>query len=126
MNFSTIIANTASDENASGGSFVFTLVFMALIGAAMYFLMIRPQRRRMRETTELQRSIGEGDEVITNAGIYGFVNAIDGDTVWLEVADDVEIRVSRGAITRKINPTQEPAGGETSSEASSDADGESD
>lgn len=122
MNLSILIATTSSDEKASGGSFVFTLVFMALIGAAMYFLMIRPQRRRMRETTELQRSIGEGDEVITNAGIYGFVNAIDGDTVWLEVADDVEIRVSRGAITRKINPTQEPAGGETPAEA----DGESD
>lgn len=120
MNFSIIIANTSSDEQASGGSFIFTLVFMALIGAAMYFLMIRPQRRRMRETADLQRSIGEGDEVITNAGIYGFVNAIDGDTVWLEIADDVEIRVSRGAITRKINPAQEPAGGEAPTEADGD------
>jgi len=120
VNFSIIIANTSSDEQASGGSFIFTLVFMALIGAAMYFLMIRPQRRRMRETADLQRSIGEGDEVITNAGIYGFVNAIDGDTVWLEIADDVEIRVSRGAITRKINPAQEPAGGEAPTEADGD------
>lgn len=117
-----ILANTTADEQSSGGSFVFTLVFMALIGAAMYFLMIRPQRRRMRETSELQRSVGEGDEVITNAGIYGFVNAIDGDTVWLEIADDVEIRISRGAITRKINPSQEPAGGESTPEADTESD----
>ena len=89
-----------------------TLLFMGAIGAAMYFLMIRPQRRRLKETQELQRAIGEGDEVITNAGIFGFVNAIDGDIVWLEIAEGTEIRVSRSSLLRRINPAIEPAGGE--------------
>jgi mRNA interferase MazF len=74
----------ASENQHSGGSFLVTLLFMGAIGAAMYFLMIRPQRRRLKESQEIQRAIGEGDEVITNAGIFGFVNAIDGDIVWLE------------------------------------------
>ena len=90
-----------------------TLLFMGAIGAAMYFLMIRPQRRRLKETQELQRAIGEGDEVITNAGIFGFVNAIDGDVVWLEIAEGTEIRVSRSSLLRRINPAVEPAGGST-------------
>lgn len=94
-----LIAST--NENA-GGSFLFTLVFFGLIGAAMYFLMIRPQRRKMRQTADLQRSIGEGDEVMTTSGMYGFVTAMDGDTVWLSIADDVEVRISRAAIARKI------------------------
>ncbi len=68
----------------------------------MYFLMIRPQRRRMREAQELQRSMEEGDEVVTNAGLYGFVSAIDGDVVWLEIAENVEIRIARAAIARVI------------------------
>lgn len=107
-------AAESSDQN-SGGSFLFTLVFMGLIGAAMYFLMIRPQRRRMKETVALQQSIGVGDEVVTNAGIYGFVDAMDGDIVWLSIDDDTTIRIARSALSRKINPAQESAGGPESS-----------
>lgn len=106
------LQNASDSTENSGGSFVFTLVFFALIGAAMYFLMIRPQRRRMRQTADLQKSIGEGDEIITTSGMYGFVTALDGDTVWLSIADDVEIRVSRAAVARKISAQE--ADGESS------------
>lgn len=102
----------ASTTQDPGGSFLFTLLFMGAIGGAMYFLMIRPQRRRLRETQEMQRAIEVGDEIITNSGMYGFVNAIDGDVVWLEIADDTEIRIARHSMLRRINPTVEPAGGE--------------
>ncbi|CAB4705487.1 unannotated protein [freshwater metagenome] len=107
----------AETAKKSGGSFVVTLLFMGAIGAAMYFLMIRPQRRRLKESQELQRAISEGDEVITNAGIFGFVNAIDGDVVWLEISEGTEIRVSRASLLRRINPTVEPAGGEIAAES---------
>jgi preprotein translocase subunit YajC len=102
---------SAATEQKSGGSFAVTLLFMAAIGGAMYFLMIRPQRRRLKESQSLQREISEGDEVITNSGMYGFVNALDGDTVWLEIAEGTEIRVARNSLLRRINPTIEPAGG---------------
>ena len=107
----------AETAKKSGGSFVVTLLFMGAIGAAMYFLMIRPQRRRLKESQQLQRAIGEGDEVITNAGIFGFVNAIDGDVVWLEIAEGTEIRVSRTSLLRRINPSVEPAGGDIAAES---------
>lgn len=111
------LQSTSDSAENTGGSFVFTLVFFGLIGAAMYFLMIRPQRRRMRQTADLQRSIGEGDEILTTSGMYGFVTALDGDTVWLSIADDVEIRVSRAAIARKI-------AGEEVADASDTTDGD--
>lgn len=104
----------ASTKQDTGGSFLFTLLFMALIGGAMYFLMIRPQRRRLREAQDLQRAIEVGDEIITNSGMYGFVNAIDGDVVWLEIAENTEIRIARNSMLRRINPAVEPAGGEPS------------
>jgi len=100
-----------SAETEPKGNFLVTLLFMAAIGGAMYFLMIRPQRRRLKESQSLQREIVEGDEVITNSGMYGFVNALDGDTVWLEIAEGTEIRVARHSLLRRINPTIEPAGG---------------
>ncbi|MDA2966713.1 MAG: preprotein translocase subunit YajC [Actinomycetota bacterium] len=113
---SFVFATTSENQN-SGGSFLVTLLFMGAIGAAMYFLMIRPQRRRLKESQELQRAISEGDEVITNSGIFGFVNAIDGDVVWLEIAEGTEIRVSRTSLLRRINPAVEPAGGQTASDS---------
>ena len=105
----SLIAAVAKEKN--DGGFAVTLLFMAAIGGAMYFLMIRPQRRRLKESQSLQREISEGDEVITNSGMYGFVNALDGDTVWLEIAEGTEIRVARNSLLRRINPTIEPAGG---------------
>lgn len=110
--FVPVLASASASEDQAGGSFIFTIGFMVLIGAAMYFLMIRPQRRRLREAQELQRAIQVGDEVITNSGVYGFVNAMDGDIVWLEIADETEIRVARSSLLRRIDPSIEPAGGQ--------------
>jgi preprotein translocase subunit YajC len=88
-----------------------------LIGGAMYFLLIRPQQRRRKEALQLVSSIAEGDEVITTGGIYGFISAIDGDVMWLDIAENVEIRVHRSSIARKIDPVKEPAGGEPIADA---------
>jgi len=108
----------ASSEQNSGGSPLFTFGFMGLIGLAMYFLLIRPQRKRLRAQQALQQAISVDDEVITNSGLYGFVTAMDGDVVWLEIAENVEIRVARNALMRRINPAEETAGGEPTEPAS--------
>ena len=88
----------------------------------MYFLMIRPQRRRMREQQTLQSSLGVGDEVITTSGIYGFITGFDGDRVWIEVDDDVQLRVARAAIQGKIDTTEKPAATNEDADSDSDAD----
>ncbi len=108
----TTADTVAKSSSKSAGSSLVGLLPILLIGVAMYFVMIRPQKRRMREAQTLLRQLTDGDEVITTGGIYGFINAIDGDTLWLDVADNVEIRVHRSSIARRIDPTVEPAGGE--------------
>jgi preprotein translocase subunit YajC len=77
----------------------------------MYFLLIRPQRRRRAEAQALQSSIGVGDEVVTTSGVYGFITAVEEETgiIWLEIDDDVQIRVSRAAISGKVNAGAKPA-----------------
>ena len=104
---------------------IVSLLPILLIGVVMYFLLIRPQRKRMRDAQELVSKTSEGDEIITNGGIYGFVNAIDGDTVWLEIADNVEIRIHRSSIARRIDPAKEPAGGEPAPATEADGDDDS-
>ncbi len=86
------------------------LLFFLIIPVAMYFLMIRPQRKRMRQQAELQSSIGVGDEVVTNSGIYGFITGEeDDDKFWLEIDDNVQIRIARAAIQGRVAGTGTPA-----------------
>lgn len=98
----------------SSGSGLLTFIPILAIGGAMYFLLIRPQRKRMKNQQGLLKTIDEGDEIITSGGIYGFVTAVDGDVLWVEIDHEkkVEIRIHRSSVSRKINPTVEPAGGE--------------
>jgi preprotein translocase subunit YajC len=98
MHFLSILAS--GDE--SSGSPLPSLILLALIPLALYFFMIRPQRRRVRDQQALQRSIGVGDEVVTTSGIFGFITGEEGDKFWLEIDDDVQIRVARAAIQNKI------------------------
>lgn len=90
---------------ASNSGNPFSLILFLALPVALYFLMIRPQKRRMQAQQQLTRSIGEGDEVMTTSGVYGFVTAIEDDIVWLEIAEGVDIRVSRAAVTKRITPT---------------------
>lgn len=122
----TVLAETTSSTSKkSGTSGLLTFLPIVLIGAAMYFLLIRPQKKRMRDQQSLLKAVEEGDEIITSGGIYGFVTAVDGDVLWVEIDHDkkVEIRIHRSAISRKINPAVEPAGGEPAAD-STDGDAE--
>lgn len=107
MHLSTFIL--AAEDGGSGGAAIVQLGIFMLIPVAMYFLLIRPQRRRQREALALQRSIEVGDEIMTTSGVYGFVTGFDGDIAWLEIDDNVQVRIARAAIQRKVDT----AAGET-------------
>ena len=78
--------------------------FIILIGfgLVMYLVLFLPQQRRARDHKRLLESLTEGDEVLTNSGIYGFVNAVEGDVIWLDVADGIELRVAKSAVASKV------------------------
>jgi preprotein translocase subunit YajC len=84
------------------------LIPLVLIVGFMYFALIRPQQKRMRAQQALMSSIDEGDEVLTTGGLYGYVNAIEGEVAWVEIAEGVEIRVAKAAIARKVTTGEVP------------------
>jgi preprotein translocase subunit YajC len=109
-----VIAFLLASESGSSdsGNPLFTLVFFAAIFGAMYFLLLRPQRRRLKESQALQSSISVNDEVVLNSGIYGYITAIEDDVLWVDIADGhgserIEIRVARGSVARKTAPPVE-------------------
>lgn len=104
----SILAAESNSSNPLG-----LLLPFALIGAAMYFFLIRPQKKRQRAAAELQRGIEVGDEVMTTSGVYGFVTGFEGDIAWLEIDDNVQIRIARAAIQRRVDT----AAGETAQPA---------
>ncbi len=83
------------------------LLVLLLIPFAMYFLLIRPQRKRMKDAARCSRSLGVGDEVITSSGVYGFITGEEDDLFWLEIDDDVQIRIAKAAIQGKAGPAKD-------------------
>ena len=68
----------------------------------LWVLFIRPQQRRMREAQAMVASLDVGDEVITSGGIYGTITDSDDTSLWLEIADDVTVRILRGAVAQRV------------------------
>ncbi len=111
--FSTTLSNFVGAEvEEPAANLNLQFLFLVLMFVAMYFLLLRPQRKRQKETANLQKSIAVGDEVELNSGIYGFISAIEDGLFWLEIAEGVEkgveIRVSKGSVARKISAEQKP------------------
>src|SRR6267378_4088110 len=88
----------ASGSSGFGGF----LIPLGLMFAIMYFMVIMPQQRQRKKTQEMLGALKAGDKIITNGGIYGTVNGIDGDSVILKISSEpqVKIRVARAAIAQ--------------------------
>ena len=75
-----------------------TLIIFIPFIAIMYFMVIRPQQRQLKEKQLLISSVTAGDDVVLASGIYGTVSEVEDNIVWLEVAADLELKVARSAI----------------------------
>ncbi len=84
------------------------LIFLPLIFLMMYFLLIKPQRKRQEEAARVRDRTAVGDEILTTSGMYGIVTAMDDEDVWLEVSENSEIRMARGAILRITQSVNDP------------------
>ena len=74
------------------------LFMFVIIIAIMYFLMIRPQRKRQKEVDNFRRSLQPGMEVVTSGGLYGKIKEIDGNIVVVEIAHNVNVRVDISVV----------------------------
>ncbi len=86
---------------AAGGfqSILGSPIFMfVIIIAIMYFMMIRPQRKRQKEIENFRRGLTIGQSIVTNGGIYGKIKSVDETTVTMEVSNGVSIRVDKSCI----------------------------
>jgi preprotein translocase subunit YajC len=106
---STAMAQTTTP--AAGGDIAQQLIgilpFIAIF-ALMYFLMIRPQQRRMKQHQEMVSQLKRGDTVVLNSGVIGKVTKVDDAEATVEVAQGVAVKVVKSMVS-EVRTRGEPA-----------------
>ena len=102
-------AAMASAAGASAPSPITGMLPLLFIFVIFYFLLIRPQKKRMMEHEAMVKAAKKGDHVVTSGGILGKVTAAEGeDTVRVEIASGVEVRILRSTISSIVDKDGKP------------------
>jgi preprotein translocase subunit YajC len=99
--------NTIALLQAGGsGAFIIQILPIAAIFLVFYFIVIAPANKQRKKTQEMLSSLKKGDRVVTQGGIYGTVQGVEPDVVYLKIAENVKVKVARSAITGLISDTE--------------------
>jgi preprotein translocase subunit YajC len=98
-------ANPLAGCGGQGGVFL----PMIMIFVVFYFMLIRPQQKKQRETQDWLKSLKKGDEVVTSGGVIGRISGLTDNTVTLEVQEKVRLKVLRSHIAGKPPAAGQPA-----------------
>jgi len=90
----------APAAGASGG--LMSMLPLVLMFVVLYFVMIRPQMKRQKETKSMLEALSKGDEVVTQGGVIGKISKLGDTFVSVEVANGVELQVQRVAILQVL------------------------
>ncbi|MDQ6802453.1 MAG: preprotein translocase subunit YajC [Acidobacteriota bacterium] len=96
MNTLALLLQAGSDSTIA---FLINILPIAAIFLVFYFLVIGPANKQKRKTQEMLSSLKKGDRVTTSGGIYGTVQGVEPEVVYLRIADNVKVKVARSAIT---------------------------
>ncbi|HVZ40882.1 MAG: preprotein translocase subunit YajC [Bacteroidetes bacterium] len=100
MDFTTLVAQAPATDGGSSPIGMFVM-FGAII-AIFYFMIIRPQQKRMKEHQALIGAVKRGDKVVLTGGLYGVVHEVEEKTVLVEVAKNTVLKYEKGAIQSVI------------------------
>ena len=112
MSTSTLLMMSAATaaEAPSGAALAFQQFFpLVLIGLIFYFLMIRPQQRRLKQHQATIAAVKKGDDVITAGGIRGRVTKVSDDEAEVEIASGVRVKVVKATLSQVLNASTKAA-----------------
>ena len=95
------IPEGTSEEGAFTTSIWPIIIFLVFLFGMMYFVMIRPQRKRQQEHQQLVGELRKGDKVITAGGIYGQIETVSDENVVLKIESGATIRVAKSSVVGK-------------------------
>ena len=77
-----------------------------LMVVLFYFLLIRPQQKKMKEHKQMVEALRRGDKVVTSGGIHGTVSKVEDDALLVEIAPDVKVKVEKTMVTAVVTRPQ--------------------
>ena len=83
-----------------GGSQYMPIIMLVAIVGIFYFLMIRPQQNRAKEHKGFLENLKKGDKIITSGGLYGTITGITDDSVTVEIAEKVRVKVDKSTVAQ--------------------------
>lgn len=92
------MGNQATQTGQGGTQSLIGFLPIVLLIVVFYFLLIRPQQKKAKEQKQFLENLKKGDEVVTSGGIYGKITGITDNTVTLEIAEKIRIKVLKSAI----------------------------
>jgi len=85
--------------SAGTGAIIAQVLPILAIGLVFYFIVIAPANKQRRKTQEMLGSLKKGDRVVTSGGIYGTVQGVEAEVVYLKISENVKVKLARSAIT---------------------------
>ncbi len=92
----------AAGSSSGGAGGIISFAPIIVLFAIFYFLMIRPQQKRAKAHKEMLSKTAKGDYVVTTGGMHGRVTAVSENTVTIEVADNVRVKIEKHAIAKRM------------------------
>ena len=99
MNAIALLLQSGGDGTAA---LIANLLPILAIGLVFYFIVIAPANKQRKKTQEMLTSLKKGDRVLTTGGIYGTIQSVEGESVYLKIAENVKIKVARSAVSGVI------------------------
>jgi len=101
MTLDTVLFSLAQGGGSQGGGLAGMLPILVIVGV-FWFMIMRPQQRKQKEHRALLSAVKQGDKVVAAGGIVGTVRRVEDDTLHLQVADNVVIKVDKGTVAKKF------------------------
>ena len=93
--------------SAGTGALIAQVLPILAIGLVFSFIVIAPANKQRKKTQEMLSSLKKGDRVVTSGGIYGTIQGVEADVVYLKIAENIKVKVARSAITGVVTGDSE-------------------
>lgn len=103
LNFMLLLQENSGTQGGNGMFFIMIILMFVV----MYFFMIRPQQKRQKQLKEMRKSLGKGDKIITQGGIFGTILEVKDEYFLVEVDSNVKIRVVKDLVFKDVSELQQ-------------------
>jgi preprotein translocase subunit YajC len=94
-------------QSGGGAAAVANFLPIVAIGLVFYFLVIAPANKQRKKQQEMLSMLKKGDRVLTTGGIYGTIQGVEPDAVYLKIAENTKVKVARSAISNIVSGESE-------------------